>query len=273
MESNEFPLIQLQNWMQCMLVSHMPVADGINSKKVMVIDVVNASQKLSAVGHLNIYRHSYIARLRVCMHNQFSALAFALGKELFESFADQYLDTYPSESYTLNTLGEKFPLFLKDTRPDANHKQKEAWPDFMIELAMFEYDLSVIFDSHTQDNFEIASFDTNDDLLKLAPVIQLFQHQFPICDYYLQFTQQKEPELPFSENTYCAVVRQNYKLRLFKILAAQYHFLVSMKCGMSIEEAKINLIKNFYFTRVEFDLIWLKWKKYFIEAGFFVVFF
>src|ERR1700733_1314411 len=97
-EIETFSLIQLQNWMQGMLVQHVPVADG----DVTVEDVVSASKRLSAVRHLNIYRQSYIARLRACMQNQFGALAYALGAELFELFADQYLDSTPSESYTLN---------------------------------------------------------------------------------------------------------------------------------------------------------------------------
>src|SRR6202008_4858565 len=125
-------------------VHHAPV-QGI-AVSAAVEDIVNQSQRLSAVHHLDLYRHSYIARLRSCMQSQFSALAYALGSELFELFADQYLDTYPSESYTLNTLGEKFAIFLQEPRPDAGQEPKETWPDFMIELAGFEYALSKIFD-------------------------------------------------------------------------------------------------------------------------------
>lgn len=271
MESNVFSLQQLQNWMQGMLVDNTPVAGEPVLKKIKVDQVINASKKLSAVSHLNIYRHSYIARLRACMHSQFSALAYALGNELFELFADQYLDTYPSESYSMTTLGEKFPFFLKETRPDAAQEQKETWPDFMIELATFEYELSVIFDTHAQEVYEPATYETADDLLKLAPVIHLFQHQFPICDYYLQFTHKTEPALPFPGNCFCAVSRKNYKLGLYNIMAPQYHFLKSMKQGISAREAQINLITTFHFDSFELDRVWPKWKKHFIDAGFFIV--
>src|ERR1700753_3361545 len=118
----DFSVAQLQSWMQGMLVHHVPVAEGGLGTE----DVVNATERLSAVAHLKIYRHSYIARLRACMQNQFAALAYALGNELFEAFADQYLNTYPSNSYTLNTLGEKFPDFLQQTRPDID--EQESWP-------------------------------------------------------------------------------------------------------------------------------------------------
>lgn len=271
MESNVFSMIQLQNWMQYMLVHHAPLTSNRITENIMIEEVVNSSKKLNAAGHLNIYRQSYIARLRACMHSQFGALAFALGKEIFESFADQYLDTYPSESYTLNTLGKKFPIFLRETRPDGEDEQKETWPNFMIELASFEYELSVIFDSPAEENCIIATYETTDDLLILAPNFHLFKHQFPICDYYLHYTQKKEPELPFAKDTYCAVIRQNYKLGLFNIMDVQYLILEILKQGISVEDAKIRLINNFQYERSEIDRVWPIWKKYFIEAGFFIV--
>jgi hypothetical protein len=269
MDPNNFSLTQLQNWMQGMLVHHAPVENI--AVPAAVEDIVNPSQRLSAVRHLDIYRHSYIARLRACMQSQFSALAYALGSELFELFADQYLDTYPSESYTLNTLGQKFALFLQETRPDSESKEKETWPDFMIELADFEYALSEIFDQHADKELAEALPDTPDELLKLVPVFQLFHHQYPICGYYLEFTQGKEPELPFPKESYCAVSRRDYKLGLFTIRGAQYHFLKNMQQGDSIEAAKNNLVKTFGFKRGDFDKIWPEWKKGFIDAGFFCV--
>lgn len=270
MENSAFSLTQLQNWMQGMLVHHVPLDNSNITEPVGVEQVVNSTRRLSAVRHLDIYRHSYIARLRACMQSQFSALAYALGNELFELFADQYLDAYPSHSYTLNTLGEKFPAFLAETRPDAGEEEKETWPDFMIELAGFEYALSGIFDEHANGNSTAAPNDTPDELLTLAPVLHLFHHQFPICSYYLEFSQGKEPELPFAEESYCAVTRHNYKLGLFTIRGSQYYFLKSMQQGNSVDEAKNNLVKTFNIDRAELDKIWPEWKKNFIEAGFFM---
>jgi hypothetical protein len=205
------------------------------------------------------------------MQTQFSALAYALGPRLFELFADQYLDLNPSESYTLNTLGEKFPAFLELTRPDAGMEQKETWPDFMIELAAFEYNLSLVFDEHAVENNTVPTDDTPDELLRLAPVFCLFHHRFPVCTYYLEFSQGKEPELPFPEESYCAVVRRDYKLGLFIIKGAQYYFLAGMQQGKSVKEAKNDLIKTFKFEKEEMERVWPAWRKNFIASGFFVV--
>jgi hypothetical protein len=263
-ENDGFSLIELQNWMQGMLVHNVPVTDG----DVVAEDVVNASKRLSAVRHLNIYRQSYIARLRACMQSQFSALAYALGTDLFESFADQYLDSNPSESYTLNTLGAKFSAFLQQTRPDAGEELKESWPDLMIELAEFEYALSEVFDQKTDENSTYASGDTADEFLKITPVIRLFHHHFPICNYYLEFSQGKKPELPFPEESFCAITRRDYKLGLFNIREAQFHFLKSMQQGHSASGAKDELSKNFHLDQNDFEAIWPKWKSSFVASGF-----
>ncbi|MDR3694427.1 DNA-binding domain-containing protein [Mucilaginibacter sp.] len=263
-ESNDISLPQLQNWMQGILVKGRPSAD----ERMTIESVVNQSQRLSALRHLNIYRSSYIARLRACMQNQFVALAYALGAGLFESFADQYLDSYPSESYTLNTLGEKFPAFLEKTRPDASLEQKESWPDFIIELAGFEYRLSEIFDQEAAGDQMVLTPNTPDNLLKLTPVLHLFHHQFPICQYYLDFIQNKEPDLPFPGKTYCAVTRRDYKLGLFVIRGAQYHFLKSMQEGKSVKKSMKYLAKNFEFKIEDLEKIWPEWKSTFIASGF-----
>jgi hypothetical protein len=269
MDNGNFTLSQLQQWMQGMLIHHVPVESNfIAGDTAQVENIVNASQRLSAVSHLDIYRFSYIARLRSCMQSQFSALAYALGNDLFQLFADQYLDTHPSESYSLNTLGQHFPSFLEDTRPDK--EAKETWPDFMIELAGFEYALSVIFDEHTIDTGNAATIDTPDNRLDLHPVFHLFRHQFPVCNYYLEFSLAKQPELPFPEESYCAVIRLNYKLGLFSIRAAQYFFLKEMQETHSFEKAKAMLIKDRNIPGAEFEKVWPEWKRSFIASGFLV---
>ncbi|HEX8709385.1 MAG TPA: DNA-binding domain-containing protein [Pyrinomonadaceae bacterium] len=187
----QFTLAQMQHWMQSLLIQPNGQGAAANPEHL-----INESSGLSAARYLNIYRQSYLARLRECMKNQFSALAYALGEELFQMFADQYLNAYPSGSYTLNDLGRRFPDFLAETRPDAGQEEKELWIDFIIQLAHFEYSLSLIFDEHSDEESRPATEATPDHRLKLAPLLRLFYHRYPICRYYLDVTRKKEPEFP-----------------------------------------------------------------------------
>lgn len=261
---DQFTLSQIQNWMQSALVQPDSQTEPLKPE-----DFINESSRLTARRHLNIYRQSYIARLRECMKNQFSALAFALGEELFQMFADQYLDACPSASYTLNDLGKKFPDFLAETRPDAAEQEKEEWVDFIIELARFEYELSVIFDARSEEKFEPASDATPDEALKLAPLFYLFHHRHPVSRYYLDVTQKKAPELPFEEETFCAVVRNDYRLGLSELKPAQYYFLERLSKGESVARAKEYFINTYNFDAGKLDAVWKEWRKNFIASGFF----
>lgn len=259
-----FSITEIQNWMQAMLVQHIPVSQS----GIVTADMVNDSQRLNATQHLSIYRQSYIARLRDCMKNQFKCLAFALGDSLFEAFADQYLDSNPSTSYTLNDLGEQFSAFLKETRPDAESDEKEDWPDFMIELADFEYALSIIFDMEERHKMTIPKDETPDHLLIASPTLHLFEHQFPICRYYIDFSADRSPELPLLQQSFCSVSRQNFRLGLHPLGQDQFYFLKCLKAGDSIDEAANKLISFFIFERNNFDKVWPIWRKNFIASGF-----
>jgi Putative DNA-binding domain len=265
-KSPQFTLSQMQNWMQSALIQQNGQIPAANPE-----NLINESSRLTAARHLNIYRQSYIARLRECMKNQFSALAYGLGEELFQMFADQYLDVYPSDSYTLNDLGRKFPDFLEETRPDAGQKEKESWIDFLIELARFEYTLSVIFDEHSDEKIELAVESAPDEKLKLVPIFQLFYHSYPVCRYYLDVTRNKAPELPFEKDSYCVVTRNDYRLSLLEIKAAQYHFLERLVKGDSIAKAKEYFVNIYGFNAKKLDNAWKQWRKSFISAGFFRV--
>lgn len=261
---NQFTLAQMQNWMQSALVRpHGRTPPSAPSL------LVNESSRLSAARHLDIYRQSYVARLRECMKNQFSALAHALGAELFRMFADQYLDAYPSDSYTLNDLGRRFPDFLEETRPDAGQEVRESWVDFIIQLARFEYTLSLIFDEHADEEFEPADEATPDERLRPVPTFRLFHHPYPVCRYYLDVTRGNEPELPFDEDSYCVVTRNNYRLSLLEIKPAQYHFLELLAGGRSVARAKEHLVNHAGFDARRLDDAWRRWRTTFIASGFF----
>lgn len=256
-------LNELQAWMQSVILRR-PGTDA-----PQVADIVCSSERLTADRHIEIYMRSYVARLLECMRNQFRALSFALG-DLFDDFAAQYLAEYPSGSYTLNDLGARFPAYLQQTRPDADSAEKESWPDFMIELATFEYALSVIFDQEADENADYASEATPDSLLRPAPVLHLFRHTFPVCTYYLEVSRRNEPELPFPQESCCAVVRRDYKLGLFELRPAQYYFLSCLQQAGNVKTAIADFADQHGFAEQAVYDIWPEWKRFFLASGFLV---
>lgn len=261
-EKSTLPLASVQKWMQELLLNPYNDDEKID-------EIVKSSKKLDAKHHLAIYQRSYIARLRDCMAKQFTALEYALGEDLFIAFADEYLHHYPSKNYNLITLGEHFPTYLEATRPDKDQTKKEEWPDFMIELARFEYDMNIIFEEKAEENYKVVSKETEDEHLKLIPVFYPFQFKFPIREYYTAFANDLKPDLPIAKPTYCAILRQNYQLSFHDINEGQFYFLSYLKEGFSISQAKEKMISEHSVSEDHFNEIWKVWKEQWINKGFF----
>ncbi len=253
------------NWMQNAIV---PSAATTGATSIDALyEIVNATSKLSPEKHLSIYAGSYIARLRECMKNQFSALNYALGEDLFRAFADEYLYVYPSESYTLNDLGQHFQRYLKETRPDTSDDELNDWPDFIIELAGFEYHLSQLFDQHTDIEANIAPTDTPDAVLSVPPVFSIVESTYPVSRYYLDVVSKNEPGIPQAQTSYCAIVRISYRIGIFDLNAAQFHFLMLFTQLGDIEQTIQQFATQFNFPIEAVLEIWATWRTYFLKSG------
>lgn len=275
-QKENIPLAHFQQWMQQLLLDPFQqtdlnpstlLPDGYNELE----DVICDSEKLSAREHLGIYQRSYIARLRHCMSQQFSALEYALGEAIFCAFADDYLASRPSSHYNLALLGKYFPEYLEANRPDKDAPQKEDWINFVIELAQFEYDLGVIFEQKAADNYQLATIDSPEEKLRLVPICELFQFDFPVRAFYSDFKNGKEPDVPFEQKTYTVVLRHQYKLAVYDLHKEQFEFLSYLKECTTIGEAIIKFKENRPEEATQFDRVWDTWKTRWIEVRMFRV--
>ena len=264
-KAHAIPLKDLQAWMQQMIID----PQGAGEAPAGLESIIKPSSKLSGRQRLNIYQRAYVARLRDCMAKQFSALEYALGKDLFQRFADEYLEAHPSTSYTLMDLGARFADFLEATRPDKD--QRESLPDFMIELIQFEYHLNTLFDVKADENYLLADAATPDDRLQLIPVFELFAFRFPINWYYTEFINSRDPDLPFPRASYSVIKRHNYRLGMFELRPEQYLFLRDLKAGRYVIEAKQMIVERHDDQATQLNEVWPHWRKAWISAGFFRV--
>lgn len=280
-DSINIPLHQFQAWMQQLLldpfqqtdikpVDFLPEHVRSNAEDSIGMEqIIEDTQKLNAQRHLGIYQRGYIARLRNCMSQQFSALEYALGEDIFIAFADGYLASKPSTHYNLAELGRAFPSYMQASRPDADAEVKEGWIDFMIELAQFEYDFSVLYDIQGDEEFEAASATTPESSIALREVFGIFEFQFPIRWFYTEFKKDAQPSLPHPHRSHCLVVRHEYQLAIYDLHPEQYEFLKLMKAGLNMAEAKTKF-KLLHPNQVEaFENIWPEWKQRWLDAKLF----
>ena len=217
-----------------------------------VEQIVTRSSSLSAFERLAIYRHAYLARLQECLRVEYPVLLLTLGEELFALFTNAYLQQYPSRSYTLNRLGENFPRYLAESRPDATapEQARESWPDFIVELATFERAFAEVFDAEGNEGRAEAKRGALMGL-PLEALLQArfrsvagfrnFSFRYPIARYFDAARKQEKPELPQPCRSYVAMMRRDYVVRLHELTETQHALLSRLSAGRTLKEIAAEL--------------------------------
>lgn len=247
-------LSTIQRWMQSVITHPQGIAAGIESAASRqwinvasedVEQVIGRSRRRTSVERLQVYGNAYFARLVECMRDQFPALVAALGQELFDGFALDYLDKRPSTSYTLARLADQFVEHLEATRPPVEDDQP-GWADFLIDLARFEWSVAQTFDG---PGTEASGVISTDDLasvspeawpqveLVAAPCLSLHAYRFPINDYFTEFRAGRESPIPAASATWLALSRRDFVVRRIALEEDEFHLLQALIVGGRVGEA------------------------------------
>jgi hypothetical protein len=215
--------------------------------------VVRRSRNLTAAERLSIYANAYYARLLECLGACFPVLKGALGDEVFDGFAFEYLQRYPSRSYTLDRLGESFPRFLEETRPDREAGESNdagrGWPDFLIDLATLEWTLAKVFDGPGVEDQPLLTPEALQTFpperfaeARLAPVVclRLLTFRYPVNAYYTAARQAEEGEdvpIPEPAEERVAILRRDFIVRRYPLTAPQHALLQQILASSPVGEA------------------------------------
>lgn len=251
----------VQRWFQTVITNPAGVEGGVDSEEAQRLirlkrgeleAVIRRSKKVTAADRLAIYANAYYARLLECLASFFPVLKTAVGDEVFEGFAFEYLQHYPSESYTLDRLGDNFARFLDETRPEPEEGSEPgevSWPDFLIDLATLEWTLNKVFDgpgvefqplltAEALQAFPPESF--ADARLVPVPCLRLLTFRYPVNAYYTAARHAEEGEevaVPDPEEERIALSRRDFVVRRYPLDAAQYALLEKILADETVGEA------------------------------------
>ena len=121
----------------------------------IVADVVG-DERVDAHGRLDIYADAYRLRLIEALEGDFVVLRAYVGAERFDDIARVYIETHPSEHFSLRYYGQRLARFLADTAPYKNEP-------LLAELATFDWALTDSFDAAD------SPVATVDDMARIAP--------------------------------------------------------------------------------------------------------
>lgn len=250
--TENLPLDRVQRWFQAVITHPLGVAAGSNSGNARthleapLESVVSRSQRLSAADRLNIYANAYYMRLLECLQSDYPALRKALGDDIFNQFVIEYLQAYPSQSYTLSELGARFPKFLEETQPPLEPGNPPSWPEFLIDLARLERAYAEVFDGPGSEGVPTLRLD---DLAAIPPDrwgnivlvagsgLRLESFRFPVHRYCSAVRKEAEAEVPDPEPTHLAIYRHDFIVRRLEIAPLQFALLRAIVEGLPLSAA------------------------------------
>ncbi len=197
--------------------------------------VVAGSAALTAERRIEIYARGYRARLVGCLRETYPGLRHALGDEVFEAFALDYLAAHPPSGYTLNALGARWPEHLEATRPPG-----ERWPDFLVDLARLERAFHEVYDSEgVEGEPPLRGEDLRDGPLEAAPCLRLLRARHPVAGYLGAVRRGEDPALPAPRVTYIALTRRDFVVTLTELDAPEHAALTRLMRGGGIDEPEL----------------------------------
>lgn len=223
-------LKQIQEWMVS-VISH-PNGAVIGAEETTIDDqlwsipsVISPSKTLTSEQRIGIYHNGYFARLIECFKVEYRGLLNALGEELFQHFAWNFLLEHPSTSYTLNDLGKLFPSYLESTLLE-DGGTSESWQLFILDVAIFERTFTEVYNGEGHE--ELVNKQQN-NLLQVSPSIITLDLKFPVAECISNFREDTFSEFPEPNKSHYVFTRQNYMAKVYRLEESEYQALLEWK--------------------------------------------
>jgi hypothetical protein len=256
MTNDPLQLDQIQKWMQSVITHPEGVVAGVESPLAQgqiavspagVEQVVERSKSLSSLERLQIYGNAYYTRLVECLRDEFPSLAYALGQKSFDAYAMGYLQSYPSQSYTLGQLGSNFPKFLAELPPRSADYPTQPPGSFLVDLARLERIYAEVVDGPGSEGLSPLSPDNLRTIppeawpgVKLIPVpsLRLARFGFPVHIYATSVRKAECPQtIPPPCDTSLAINRREFIVRRASLNPLQYELLGQLIAGEPLGQA------------------------------------
>jgi len=238
-----FGLGTVQRWLQAVIVHPGDVEEAIASAEAAgevaperLEELVRPSHSLTSAERVEIYHGMYLLRMVEALEADYPAVRHFLGEAAFEELVTEYVQSFPSRSYTLNRLGDHLPRFLED-RPERPNAA------FLAELARYELAVTEAFDE--QESVVL----TPDEVRAIPPEAWPSARLVPVAAFRLLALRHaiaaavdaskngSAPPAPRRRQSWIAVYRRDYSVMRLDLTRPQYALLAALAGGTPLGEA------------------------------------
>ena len=247
----EVELPRLQRWMQAVILNPGDIEAATSSALAQaevaadrIGEVILPSKSLNPVERLAIYHGMYLLRMEEAMSSDYPALKHFLGDRGFFDLVRDYVQVYPSRSFTLGPLGRHLPEFVKTARGLKR-------PDFCYELARLEQTVAEAFEGPETPRLseaQIAAVAPEAwEAARLKPVatFHLRSFRYPVNDY-LQTVLDDDHDHPKPrlKDQWIAIYRRDYSVYRLDLSRTAHDLLSDLATGMSLGKAITKAMKT-----------------------------
>lgn len=234
---------RLQRWMQEVVVHPGTVEEALASATLdreiasePVERIVRPSHSMTSSERIGVYHGMYLLRMEEALAVDYPLLRRFLGPQCFERLVLEYVERYPSRSYTLNRLGDRVPQFFLD---------RTEWPDaaFLHDLARLELAMTEVFDE--QESAPLTSADLEAvapedwERLRLQPIaaFRLLELRHAVIPQLLAHHRDQSPPRPRRRASWVALYRRDYSVMRLEMTRAEHGLLRTLVDGAPLGEA------------------------------------
>lgn len=266
-------LVTVQKWLQAFIVD--PGTDeeallsaeaaaglGPNSAENMILP----SPTLQPAERIQIYRNMYLLRMEEALEMDFPVIQYFVGERPFFNLVAEYVEAYPSRSWTLDHLGRHFAKFLGECE-GLEHK------DFLHDMARVEWALCDAFNAPNSTSIQmtdLANVDPEDFeklILKPIPSLQVVPVEHNVNAYYKKWVAEETPPEPTALKDWLVIWRDSTDFKRWRlgVSEAGNHFLSILLAQKTLGEALEDTIEKYEVPEAEL----FEWFSGWVGEGFF----
>ena len=236
-------LTRLQRWMQEVVVHPGTVEEAIESESAIreipserLSEVVLPSHSMTSAERVGVYHGMYLMRMEEALETDYPVIRFHLGDHQFSHLVREYVQRYPSTSYTLNRLGDHLPQFFLD---------EPEWHDaaFLHDLARLELAMTEVFDEEESpvlgsEELEAVPPDAWEEArLRPIPALRLLAFKHAVIPNLVAFHEDWPSPGPRRRATWVVLYRRDYSVLRLELSRAEYDLLKAIVEGAPLGEA------------------------------------
>jgi hypothetical protein len=242
--SHERPeLARLQHWMQEVVVHPGTVEEALASEEAelhipseRLKGVVLPSHSMTSAERVGVYHGMYLMRMEEALETDYPVIRYHLGDRQFAHLVREYVQSYPSTSYTLNRLGDHLPQFFLD---------EPEWPEaaFLHDLARLELAITEVFDEEESSVLGAAELEAVPpeawDGARLRPIsaFRLLAFKHAVVPALVAYHEDRPSPSPRRRATWVALYRRDYSVLRLELSRAEHDLLRAIVDGAPLGEA------------------------------------